>query len=71
MSPEDAAQLHVADNDLVSVRLDGDRPVILENVLVRVNKSFRLAMHIDSDEGNSSGWHKGVCGCIVARKGHI
>ena len=71
MSPEDAARLHVADHDLVSVRLDGDRPVILEDVLVRVNKNFRLAMHIDSDEGNSSGWHKGVSGRIVARKGRI
>lgn len=71
MSPEDAARLHVADHDLVSVRLDGDRPVILEDVLVRVNKNFRLAMHIDSDEGNSSGWHKGVSGRIVARKERV
>lgn len=69
MSPEDARRFCVADRDLVSVRLDGQRPVILEEVLVRVNENFRLAMHIDPDEGNSSGWSAGVTGKIVDRKG--
>ncbi len=68
MSPEDAMRFRVADNDLVSVRIDGDRPVILEDVLVRVHGQFRLAMHIDPDEGNSSGWNSSVTGTIVCRK---
>jgi putative phosphotransacetylase len=67
MSPADAVRLCVADNDLVSVRLQGERPLILENVLVRVSEHFHLAMHIDPDEGNSSGWSKQVSGVIVAR----
>ncbi|WP_034619297.1 phosphate propanoyltransferase [Oleidesulfovibrio alaskensis] len=68
MSTEDAARFGVHDNDLVSVRLEGERPLILEDVLVRVSDSFRLAMHIDADEGNSSGWNKSVSGRIVGRK---
>ena len=67
MAPDDARRLGVADKDLVSVRLDGERPLILEDVLVRVHESFRLAMHIDPDEGNSSGWNTKVSGIIVAR----
>lgn len=68
MSPEEAKRLCVADNDRVSVRVDGERPLILEDVLVRVHEQFRLAMHIDPDEGNSSGWNAKVTGRIVSRK---
>lgn len=68
MSTEDAKRFGVADNDLVCVRLEGDRPLILEDVLVRVNENFKLAMHIDADEGNSAGWNKAVAGKIVGKK---
>ena len=67
VSPADAVRLCVKDKDLVSVRLDGDRPLILEDVLVRVNEQFKLAMHIDPDEGNGAGWKNGVTGRIVRR----
>lgn len=68
MSPADAKKFCLADNDLVSVRIDGDRPLVLEDVLVRVNEQFRLAMHIDPDEGNSSGWNSKVSGRIIGKK---
>lgn len=70
MTPEDARKYCVEDKDLVSVHIDGDRPVVLEDVLVRVSDKFKLAMHIDSDEGNSSGWNNKVTGRIVSRKRH-
>ena len=53
------------DKDKVAVRLDTERPMILEDVLVRVSDSFKLAMHIDADEGNSSGWKPGTTGTII------
>lgn len=68
MTPEDAAKYCVQEKDLVSVRIDGERPVILEDVLVRVSPNFGLAMHIDSDEGNSSGWNNKASGRIVSKK---
>lgn len=68
MTPEDARHLCVADGDMVSVRLESDRPVILEDVLVRVHEQFKLALHIDPDEGNSAGWKNGVTGLIVGKK---
>ena len=66
MSPEDATRLGVADQSKVRVRLDGERPLILEEVLVRVHPQFRLALHIDLDEGNSFGWKPGAVGHLVA-----
>lgn len=72
MTPADARRLGVADNDMVCVRLDTDRPIILEDVLVRVNDAFKLVLHIDPDEGNGSGWKNGASGIIVGkgRSGH-
>ncbi len=67
MTPEDAQRLCVADGDMVSVRLDGERPVVLEGVKARVNAQFRLALHIDSDEGNGSGWSSARSAVIANR----
>lgn len=66
MGPEDAKRFGVTDNALVNVHIGGDRPLVLEDVLVRVHESFKLAMHIDPDEGNSAGWNSKVTGKIVA-----
>lgn len=68
MAPDDAQRLGVFDNQRVSVHLDSERPVTLENVLVRVNDQFKLAMHIDPDEGNGSGWSSKMTGRIVGRQ---
>ena len=67
MPPADAKRLGLIDNGMVNVRLNTDRPVVLENVRIRVSDSFNLAMHIDSDEGNSAGWVKGVSGNILEK----
>ncbi|MDL2267404.1 phosphate propanoyltransferase [Desulfovibrio sp. OttesenSCG-928-G15] len=69
MTPQDAARMHVADGDLVSVRIESTRPLILDDVLVRVNPNFKLSMHIDFDEGNSAGWDKTVFGVLVGKGG--
>lgn len=55
MTTEDALRLSVKDKDVVSVRVTGSRPLIFEDVLVRVNDQFRLNMHIDYDEANAVG----------------
>ena len=56
MSPADAERLNLKDKDLVCVNMTGTRPVVFRDVLVRVSSDFNLAMHIDFDEGNGSGW---------------
>ncbi len=57
MPSADSTRFAVSDGDMVSVHVQGKRPVIMEDVLVRVSDNFKLAMHIDLDEGNG-------CGCI-------
>src|SRR5690606_29918367 len=53
MTPEDAMRLHVRDKYVVRVRVEGARELTFGDVVVRVSPSYRLAMHIDTDEGNA------------------
>lgn len=65
MTPADAARFGVSDGDSVSVRLDTERPVTLDDVIIRVNENFSLAMHLDYDEANACSFKKGDVGYIV------
>ena len=64
MTPEDALRFRVRDNYVVRVRLEGERELIFGDVVVRVNPAFRLAMHIDTDEGNAANIRTGMLGYI-------
>ena len=55
MSPADAAAAGVHDGDIVSVKADNERGTVFNQVKIRVNDSFTLEMHIDTDEANASG----------------
>ncbi len=54
MSPADAAAAGVHDGDVVSVRAENERGTVFNHVKIRVNESFTLEMHIDTDEANAS-----------------
>jgi len=64
MSPEDAMRRGLRDRYVVRVRVEGDRELIFGDVVVRVNPNFRLAMHIDTDEGNAASIRTGMIGHI-------
>ena len=66
MTSSDAAAFGVADKQIVSVKVEGDRGLVFGNVVVRVNDSFALAMHIDTDECNAAGAFGVVTGKILA-----
>ena len=54
MHTSDAENFDVKDKDIVSIRTGGPRPVVFENVLVRVHPEYALEMHVDTDEGNAA-----------------
>ncbi|MFL6514048.1 MAG: acetate/propionate family kinase [Chthoniobacterales bacterium] len=54
MTPEDALRYGVRDKSTLRIRISGDRELVFGDVLVRVDPSFKLAMHIDTDEANAA-----------------
>jgi putative phosphotransacetylase len=55
LSLDEAAALNVTDKEIVKVQIDSkERSIIFGDVVVRVNKDYRNAMHIDTDESNAA-----------------
>ncbi len=65
MTPADADYYGVTDSQSVSVKTNTSRPVTFDNVIIRVNPNFALAMHIDFDEANACLLGKNDTGKIV------
>ena len=65
MTPEDARHFHVNDGQVVSLKTYTDRPVVFEDVLVRVSPDFATFAHLDYDEANACGFQKGDLGRIL------
>ena len=65
ITPEDANRFHVTDGEIVKVKVFGARPLIFDDLVVRVSKDFRTYIHIDYDEANACGFTKGTLGMII------
>ena len=67
MSTAEGAQFGLADGDYVDVETSGERRTKFYDVQVRVNKDFRLEMHIDTDDANAAGIGNGAKVKIVKK----
>lgn len=64
MPPEAALRYGLRDKCTVRVRIAGDRELVFGDVRVRVDPNYRLAMHLDTDEGNAADLKTGAVGYI-------
>lgn len=64
MTPEDALRFGLKDKDIVRIKVGGDRELIFGDVIIRVKSSYRLAMHLDTDEANAANIKNGMPGTI-------
>lgn len=65
ITPEDAIKFNVSDGEIIKVKVFGERPVIFDDLAVRVSKNFHTDVHIDYDEANACGYTKGTMGLII------
>lgn len=65
MRQEDATRMGLQDKQTVRLQTFTARPVIFDDVTVRVHPSFQTAVHMDYDEANACGFQKGDLGRIL------
>lgn len=66
LTPEAAQRFGVRDKQTVKLRTFTDRPLIFDDVVVRISPDFAPYAHLDYDEANACGFHKGDLGRIVS-----
>jgi putative phosphotransacetylase len=62
---EEIKDIGLKNGDIVSVRIESERPVTFHDVEIRVSDNYKLCLHLDTDEGNSAGINKIGKGLIV------
>ncbi len=55
LSADEAKEAGVKDKDIVSVKIEGERGLIFDNVLIRSGEGHKREAHFDTDEGNAAG----------------
>ena len=65
LTPEAAERFGVAHGQTVRLRTFTDRPLIFEDVAVRVSPDFAPYAHLDFDEANACGFQKGDRAAIL------
>lgn len=67
MTEADAAEFGVKNGEIVSVLIENGngRKTIYGDTVIRVSNSFKLAMHIDTDESNAAASARAQMGVIV------
>lgn len=61
----DAARLGVTNGQIVKVKTHTDRPLIFDDVVIRVSPKYQTFMHIDFDEANACDLKNGDLGEII------
>lgn len=61
----DAARLGVTNGQIVKVKTHTDRPLIFDDVVIRVSPKYQTFMHIDFDEANACDLKNGNLGEII------
>ena len=65
LTPEDALRFGVKDTQIVKLQTFTDRPLIFEDVVVRVSRDFATRAHLDFDEANACAMKNGDLGRII------
>lgn len=65
LNPQQAQGFGVTDKQVVRLQVLTDRPVIFEDVMVRVRPQYEAAAHLDYDEANACALESGDFGRIL------
>lgn len=64
---KDKEKFNVSDGEIVKVKVFSDRPLIFDDIVVRISPNFKTYMHIDYDEANACAFKNGTFGMIIKK----
>ena len=67
LTDEQAKEAGVVDKEIVMVKVEGERGLVFDNVLVRSGEAHEAELHFDTDEGNAAGLANDVI-CEIIKK---
>lgn len=65
LNPAQAEEAGVKDKQVVSIKVEGERGLVFDNVLVRAGDAHEREIHLDTDEGNAAGLGNNSFGIII------
>lgn len=65
ITPQDAERMGIMDKQVVRLQVYTDRPLVFDDVVVRVSPDFQTRVHLDYDEANACGFRQGDLGRIL------
>ena len=66
LNQADAQRLGIRDQQVVRLQTFTRRPVIFDDVVVRIHPMFQTRVHLDYDEANACGFQPGDLGRILS-----
>lgn len=66
LTPAEGMRFGVQDKQIVRLQTYTDRPVLFEDVIVRISDQFSPRVHLDYDEANACGFRTGDLGRILS-----
>lgn len=54
LNPQQAVEAGVKDKDIVSIKVEGERALVFDQVLIRAGEGHEAECHLDTDEGNAA-----------------
>ena len=70
LTPAEGMRFGVQDKQIVRLQTYTDRPVLFEDVIVRISDQFSPRVHLDYDEANACGFRTGDLGRILSCSVH-
>lgn len=67
MTPLDAKKFNLVNGELVRVNVKSQRPLIFENIVIRISQKYQTRMHIDYDEANACCFQPKMYGEIIKK----
>lgn len=65
LSEKQAEEMKLKNNDKISIKIEGERGLVFNEVEVRVDRNYNCSFHIDTDEGNAAGMDKDSWGYVI------